>query len=242
MTAIESSLRVSIVVPVYNEEGSLDPLYRELDAALGGVEGGCEFIFVDDGSVDGSAQKIAELAEKDPRVRPIALEGNHGQSAAFDAGFRAARGEFTVTLDADLQNDPQDIPRLLAETDHADVVNGVRVNRRDTWVRRISSKLANGFRNRMTGETVTDVGCSLRAIRTSYLRRLKLYDGMHRFLPTLLKMEGARLVEIPVSHRPRRFGESKYGIRNRLFVGFVDVFAVRWMQRRAIRYRLREKP
>ena len=129
---------------------------------------------------------------------------------------------------------------LLERLDRADVVNGVRVDRRDVWWRRAASRLANGFRNWATGERVSDVGCSLRAMRTSYLRRVKLYRGLHRFLPTLLRIEGARVIEIPVSHHPRRRGRSKYGIFDRLFVGLVDVFVVRWMQRRALRDRARE--
>jgi glycosyltransferase involved in cell wall biosynthesis len=170
----------------------------------------------------------------------IRFDANHGQSAALDAGFRALRGEITVTLDADLQNDPADIPRLLEALDRADLVNGVRIKRRDSLVRKISSRVANGFRNWATRESVTDVGCSLRAMRSSYLREVKLYRGMHRFLPTLLRMEGATVTEVPVNHRMRRHGVSKYGISNRLFVGIVDVFAVRWMQNRVLRYRIEE--
>ncbi len=233
-------LQLSIVVPVHDEEDSLETLYRELDAALAGIAGGIELVFVDDGSRDATPRRLRQLAEKDSRVRVLRLDGQHGQTAALEAGFRAVRGEVTVTLDADLQNDPADIPRLLAHLDRADVVNGVRVGRRDTWLRRIASRIGNGFRNRVTGESVTDVGCSLRAMRTGYLRRVKLYRGMHRFLPTLLRLEGARGVEIPVSHRPRIHGRSKYGILDRLFVGLEDVFAVRWMQRRALRYRVEE--
>ena len=210
---MDSGIHLSVVVPVYDEVDNLEPLHREIDAALAGVEGGVEFIYVD---------------------------GNHGQSAALDAGFRAAAGEFTVTLDADLQNDPADIPRLLEALDRADVVNGVRMERRDSWVRKSSSRVANGFRNWVTRESVTDVGCSLRVMRSSYLRRVKLYRGLHRFLPTLLRMEGATVVEVPVNHRSRRHGVSKYGISNRLFVGIVDVFAVRWMQSRALRYRIKD--
>jgi len=195
---------------------------------------------VDDGSRDGSDERLLELAKRDQRVHPIRFDGHQGQSAALDAGFRAARGEVTAMLDADLQNDPADIPRLLEALDRADVVNGVRVDRRDSWVRKISSWIANGFRNWVTRESVTDVGCALRVMRSSYLRKLKLYHGMHRFLPTLLRMEGARVIEVPVNHRPRRHGVSKYGISNRLFVGLVDVFAVRWMQSRAVRYRIKE--
>jgi glycosyltransferase involved in cell wall biosynthesis len=231
---------LSVVVPVHDEVDSIEPLHRELDAALASIPGGVEIVLVDDGSRDGSLARMRELATKDPRVRVIALERNHGQTAALEAGFRAARGQVTATLDADLQNDPADLPRLLAHLDRADVVNGVRAGRRDGRVRRWSSRIANAFRNWATHESVTDVGCSLRVMRTSYLRRVKLYRGMHRFLPTLLRMEGARVIELPVSHRPRRYGRSKYGIGNRLFVGLVDVLAVRWMQSRQLRYRVRE--
>jgi dolichol-phosphate mannosyltransferase len=183
---------------------------------------------------------LQDLAGKDPRCRVIALETNSGQSAALDAGFRAVRGELVVSMDGDLQNDPADIPRLLAELERADVVNGVRIERVDSLLRRLSSRIANGIRNWATGETVTDVGCSLRAMRSDQLRRIKLYRGMHRFLPTLLRMEGARVVEIPVSHRARRHGRSSYGVANRAWVGLVDLIAVRWMQSRALRYRVRD--
>ena len=227
---------LSVVVPLYDERDSLTPLYRELDAAVGQWPGGIELVFVDDGSRDGSAAVLAELASKDPRVRVVTLAVNAGQSAALDAGFRAARGDIVATLDADLQNDPADLRRLLGYIGEADVINGVRAERHDTWVRRVSSRVANGVRNRVTGESVTDVGCSLRVMRATYLRRVKLYRGLHRFLPTLLAIEGARVMEVPVTHRPRRYGRSKYGIGNRLFVGIVDLLAVRWMQSRALRY------
>jgi dolichol-phosphate mannosyltransferase len=227
------------VVPVFDERDNLEPLQKELDEALAEVKGGVEFVYVDDGSRDGSAAVLAGLAARDPRVRVLHLAENCGQTAAFAAGFEAARGEVVATLDADLQNDPADLPRLLAALDRADVVNGVRQGRQDGFVRKASSRIANGFRNWATHERVTDVGCSLRAMRASFLRRVKLHRGMHRFLPTLLRMEGARVVELPVRHRPRRHGRSKYGIANRLFVGFADVFAVRWMQKRQLRWRLR---
>jgi dolichol-phosphate mannosyltransferase len=231
---------VSVVIPVYDEEDSLLPLHRELDAALASLDGGVEIIFVDDGSRDATLALLRDLEGKDERVRVVALESNCGQSAALDAGFRAVRAELTVTLDGDLQNDPADIPKLLAHLYEADVVNGVRVDRCDAWLRIISSQIANSVRNRVTGESVTDVGCSLRVMRTRYLRRIKMFRGMHRFLPTLLALEGARVIEIPVSHRPRRYGRSKYGIRNRLLTGLVDLLAVRWMKKRALRYRVRD--
>jgi dolichol-phosphate mannosyltransferase len=232
---------LSVVVPVYDEADSLEGLHRELDAALAGVAGGVELIFVDDGSRDDSRARLRGLRAKDPRIRVLVLDRNHGQTAALDAGFRAARGEVVATLDGDGQNDPADLPRLLARLDEADVVNGVRLERRDDWLRRASSRIANGVRNAATGETVTDVGCSLRVMRAAPLRRVKLWRGMHRFLPTLLRLEGARVVEVPVAHRPRRHGVSKYGIRNRLWAGLVDLVAMRWMQSRALRYEVREE-
>jgi glycosyltransferase involved in cell wall biosynthesis len=229
---------LAVVVPVFDEQESLRTLHLELDAALGALDGGIEILFVDDGSRDESPAVLREIAQKDPRVRLILLDGHHGQSAALDAGFRAVRAPITVTLDADLQNDPADIPALLACLDRADVVNGVRARRRDSLLRIVSSRVANAVRNRLTGASVSDVGCSLRVMRTRHLRRVKLYRGLHRFLPTLLALEGARVVEIPVSHRPRRYGRSKYGIRDRLFVGLLDLAAVCWMKRRAFRYRV----
>lgn len=230
---------LSVVVPIHDEIESIPTLHAELSTVLKGYPGGVEMILVDDGSTDGSLSLLRSLAQQDATLRILALDGNHGQSAALAAGFEAARGPVIVTLDADLQNDPADIPKLLGLLDRADVVNGVRVGRKEGFTRRASSRIANGFRNWMTEETVTDVGCSLRAMRTEYVRRVKPFRGMHRFLPTLLRLEGARVIEVPVNHRPRRFGTSKYGISNRLFSGFVDVLGVRWMQRRALRWRER---
>ncbi len=231
---------LSVVIPVFDERESLEPLHRELDAALAGLPGGVEILFVDDGSRDGSRDHMLELAGKDPRVRVLALDRNRGQSAALAAGFAAARGEVIATLDADLQNDPADIPRLLPALDRADVVNGIRVHRNDSWWRRASSRVANGVRNWVTGESVTDVGCSLRVMRREFVARVRPFRGMHRFLPTLLRIEGARVIEQPVNHRGRRYGVSKYGVRNRLWVTLVDLLGVRWLQRRALDPRVEE--
>ncbi len=225
-----SDPQLSIVIPIFDEEDSIAPLYREIDAALAPWGDGFEIVLVDDGSGDGSPAILRELAEKDERVRVLTLEGRQGQSAALDAGFRAVRAPITVTLDADLQNDPADIPRLVeCLGDDVDVVNGVRRDRCDTRWKIFTSRVANAVRNWLTGESVTDVGCSLRVMRTSFLRRIRLTRGLHRFLPTLLRLEGARIVEVSVSHRPRRYGRSKYGTRNRVFAGIVDLLAVRRM-------------
>ncbi len=225
-----------MVIPVFDEAESLDPLYGELVDALEKIDEESEIVFVDDGSRDDSLRILLTLEAKDPRVRVVALDANAGQSAALDAGFRAASGEVIATLDADLQNDPADIVRLLPLLDEADVVNGIRTPRNDSLSRRLASRVANAVRNRVTGLEVSDIGCSLRVMRTRFVRRIKLYNGLHRFLPTLLAMEGARLCEVEVSHRPRRHGVSKYGIGNRLFVSVGDLMAVYWMQRRALRY------
>jgi len=229
-----SQPEVSIVVPAYNEEESVPVLAREIREALTGAGIPYEVLFVDDGSTDSTPEVLARLAAEDPAIRALRQRPNQGQSAALAAGWRAARSPVVVTLDADLQNDPADIPRLLEALAGHDVVSGIRTKRQDTWVRRLSSRIANGVRNRLTGESVADVGCTLRACRTEFLRELPMFTGMHRFLPTLLKLAGARITEIPVGHRPRRFGTTKYGIQNRLWRGLVDLMAVRWMQKRWI--------
>ncbi len=224
---------VSVVIPVFDEEGSLEILHAELDKAFSAVAGGSEFIFVDDASRDRSLSVLRHLEGKDDRMRVISLARRGGQSAALDAGFRAARGSIIAMLDADLQNDPADLPRLLGHLGRADVVNGIRVERQDPWLRRVSSRIANALRNRITGASVRDVGCSIRVMRAEFVKRVDLYRGMHRFLPTLLAMQGARLVEVPVAHRPRRFGSSKYRIGNRLPEALIDLFAVWRMKRRS---------
>ena len=232
---------LSVVIPVYNEEENLSILAAEVQGALQAIGLPYEVIFVDDGSTDGGPAILRRLAREDPAVRIVRQRRNSGQSAALAAGFRFARGGIVVTLDADLQNDPADIPRLLERLDAYDVVCGVRVNRQDTWVRQVSSRIANGVRNRVTRDAVTDVGCTLRACRAEYLRRLPMFTGMHRFLPTLLKMEGARVTEVPVHHRPRLHGQPKYTIRNRIWRALADLFAVRWMQKRWLDRRLSEE-
>ncbi len=233
--------RVSLVIPVFDEEENLPQLAAEIRAALAPGGESYEVLFVDDGSRDASLAVLRRLAAADRRLRVLHLRRNSGQSAAFAAGFRQARGEVVVTLDADLQNDPADIPRLVAELADCDVVCGVRARRRDSWVRKMSSRVANAVRNRLTRESIQDVGCSLRACRSEFVRELPMFTGMHRFLPTLLRLQGAaRVKEVPVAHRPRLHGQAKYGIRNRLFRALADLFAVRWMQRRWIDRRLVE--
>jgi dolichol-phosphate mannosyltransferase len=232
---------ISVVIPVYNEEESLPVLAGEIRQAMQPLGRPYEVLFVDDGSTDGSLAVLLDLARSDRAVRIIRQRRNAGQSAAMDAGFRHARGAVVVTLDADLQNDPADIPLLLDRLADCDVVCGVRARRRDSWVRRLSSGIANAVRNRLTAESVTDVGCTLKAFRADHLRRIAAWNGMHRFLPTLLRMEGARVAEVDVRHRPRRFGEPKYNIRKRVFRATADLFGVRWMRSRWIDRRQAEE-
>ena len=195
-----------------------------------------ELIVVDDGSEDQTMRVLQELSCKHPEVRVIRFRRNAGQSAALDAGFKHARGRVVVTLDADLQNDPQDIPILLEKLQDYDVVCGIRQGRQDTWLRRMSSRIANGVRRRVLHDDIADVGCSLRAYRRQCLASIKLYNGMHRFLPVLLHIEGFRIGQTPVRHHPRRHGHSKYNVRNRAWRALMDLWAVRWMQRRQLRY------
>jgi len=225
---------LSIVVPVHNEEQNIRPLLEEIGQALTGLR--AEFIFVDDGSTDGTLNQLKQAARGDQRVRVAHFRRNLGQTAAMAAGFRLARGEAVVTIDGDLQNDPADVPALVALLKDWDVVCGVRLKRRDTWLKRISSRIANGFRNWATGDNIVDTGCTLKAFRRHWLQNLDLYRGMHRFLPTLLKMRGARVTQVPVRHRPRRAGKTHYGTWGRMVKGLADVWAVRWMQRNYVDY------
>ena len=211
-------------------------LQTEMHAALRGLD--YEIIFVDDGSVDRTAERIKPA----PNVRTIRFEKNAGQSAAIYAGLMAARGATAVVIDGDLQNDPADIPRLLAEVARgADLVCGYRVKRQDTLVKRLTSRIANTVRSRYTKDGVRDTGCTLKAMRRECLSALVPFKGMHRFIPALVKAAGYRLVEIPVNHRPRRFGQSKYSLGNRVLRATVDMFGVRWLLSRRLNYTIREK-
>jgi dolichol-phosphate mannosyltransferase len=225
---------LSVVVPLFNEEQNVPILQAELAAALAGIDH--EIIFVDDGSIDSTSARIV----REPHVRLLQFERNAGQSAAMFAGLNAARGAVAVLLDGDLQNDPADIPRLVAEIDRgADLVCGYRAQRKDTLVKRITSRIANFVRSRFTKDGVRDTGCTLKAMRRECISTLVPFKGMHRFIPALVKGAGYRLVEIPVNHRPRKFGESKYGLGNRAVRATVDMFGVRWLLSRRLNYRER---
>lgn len=222
----------SLVIPVYNEAACIAVLATEIEQALAGRCWEC--LWVDDASTDGTRVILRELASRDSRHRVVAMRGNSGQSAALLAGFRQAKGAVLGTLDGDGQNNPADLAAMLDLLDQADVdlVNGRRMQRRDTWLRRFSSRVANGYRNALTGESVNDVGCAIRVFRRECVQQLPHFKGMHRFLPTLIRLGGYRFAELPVTHRPREQGTSKYGIHNRLWVGLVDTFGVMWLMRR----------
>ena len=236
MTQTKSSPEISVVVPLFNEEESIAIFQTELSAALSGLD--YEVVFVDDGSVDRTAERI----ETAPNIRLIRFEKNSGQSAAIYAGLIAARGGTVVIIDGDLQNDPADIPKLLAEIARgADLVCGYRIKRRDTVIKRLTSRIANAVRSRYTKDGVRDTGCTLKAMQRECVSALFPFKGMHRFIPALVKAAGYRLVEIPVNHRPRRFGQSKYGLGNRALRATIDMFGVRWLLSRRLNYKIHEK-
>jgi len=236
MNEVTSSPAFSVVVPLYNEEANLPILQEELRVKLSGLD--YEIIFADDGSVDRTAERI----ETAPNIRLIRFEKNSGQSAAIYAGLTAARGATVVIIDGDLQNDPADIPKLLAEIARgADLVCGYRLKRQDTVAKRLTSRIANAVRSRYTKDGVRDTGCTLKAMRRECVSALFPFKGMHRFIPALVKAAGYRLVEIPVNHRPRRFGQSKYGLGNRALRATIDMFGVRWLLSRRLNYKIREK-
>jgi dolichol-phosphate mannosyltransferase len=225
---------VSVVVPLFNEEENMSILQTELRGALAGRD--YEIIFVDDGSTDRTRERI----EAAPNVRVIRFAKNAGQSAAMYAGLQAARGAIAVLIDGDLQNDPADIPRLLDEISRgADLVCGYRAERKDTLMKRLTSQVANFVRSRFTKDYVRDTGCTLKAMRRDCIAFLVPFKGMHRFIPALVKGAGYRLVEVPVHHRPRRFGQSKYGLGNRAVRATIDMFGVRWLLSRRLNYKLR---
>jgi dolichol-phosphate mannosyltransferase len=231
---------VTVVVPAHNEAENLPTLIAELLAAEALDGRRFEILVIDDASSDATPAVLADLAARHPQVVVRRMQWQSGQSAALAAGFDEARGEIVVTIDADLQNDPADIPKLLSALDSevAECAIGWRRDRRDPWTKKIVSKIANGVRNWATGENVRDTGCGLKAFRAEVLKDMPRFNGMHRFFPTLAKLHGARVMELPVNHRPRTRGKTHYTMFNRFLRPMQDLLAVRWLQRRALRYQL----
>ena len=220
-------MKLSIILPVYNEEGNLNELYRELKAALTNIQ--AEIIAVNDGSTDGSRAVLENLAKEDKSLKVINLSRNYGQTAALSAGFDKATGEILIPMDADLQNDPADIPRFLAEIDKGfDVVAGWRKERKDNWLRRCPSFLANKLISKITGIKLHDYGCTMKAYKKKIVQEVRFYGEMHRFMPALVAWHGAKITEIVVNHRSRRHGESKYGI-TRTFRVVLDLLTVKFL-------------
>jgi dolichol-phosphate mannosyltransferase len=240
----ETQPEISLVIPCYNEQDNLRALIAAIHAAVEPLKLSYEVVITDDCSSDKSWEILKELAAADPRLRPQRFAFNCGESAASWAGMKAARGRYIVTVDADLQNDPKDLPGFLEALKKFDCVCGTRVATRgqgDNFVRIASSRIANWVRNKLSGEQISDAGCTYRAFKRECIENLKFFKGMHRFLPTLFKIEGFTVTEIAVSNNPRFAGQSHYGVWNRLFASFYDLLAVRWMKKRMFRYQIAEK-
>jgi glycosyltransferase involved in cell wall biosynthesis len=239
MTAPE----LSVVIPCHNEAENLRPLLAAIHAALDPLGFEYEVVITDDCSTDDSWRVLQDLSTSDPRLRAQRFKFNCGESAASWAGMQIARGRSIATLDADLQNDPKDLPAMMKALRDFDCVCGTRVETRgegDSWLRIASSRIANSVRNKLSGENISDAGCTYRVFKRECISGVKFFNGAHRFLPTLIKLEGFTVTEVPVSNNPRYAGKSHYGVWNRLFKSFRDLLAVRWMKSRRLRYEIGE--
>lgn len=234
-------LKYSVVIPLKNEEENIADLVNELEPVMNSLNQPWELICIDDGSTDQTLNVLKNLRKEKKYLKTLVFSQNFGQSSAFDAGFKAAIGEFVITLDGDRQNDPADIPKLLESIESADLVCGHRVNRKDPISKKITSRFANAIRGLICEDNVNDTGCSLKVYRTSCLKKIKMFNGMHRFLPALFKIEGFRIKEVPVNHRERTFGTTKYNFFNRSFNTISDMFAVRWMKKRHLNYQIKKE-
>ena len=232
---------LSIIIPVKNERDNIQPLIREIASAIQSLNKEYEIIFVDDGSKDGSLDEMIKMKKEFPQIRILKFDKNYGQTSGLDAGIRNAKGEIISMLDGDMQNDANDILKLLDELKDCDMVVGIRQKRQDNFIKKISSKIANSVRNKFTNDDIIDTGCPLKVFKKECFDKVKLFTGLHRFLPTLVKLEGYRVKQIPVRHLPRLRGKTKYNIRNRLFKSLRDLFAVRWMQRRYLHYKIEKE-
>ncbi len=244
MNANATGLRFSLVVPIYNEQENVATLLAEVGEVLT-PHGPFEVVVVDDGSRDRSLECMRSWKREHGAtwLRIVTLERNAGQSAAVMAGAEQARADVVATIDGDMQNDPRDIPAMLArvEAGECDAVVGVRRKRRDTWTRRVSSRIGNAVRNWLTGDRVTDAACGIKVIRRRYFVRAPQFVGMHRFMATLVRYQGGRVVEVDVNHRPRAAGTAKYGIGNRIWRGLRDCMAMRWLRTRILAHQVKEE-
>lgn len=234
-------MKISFVIPIYNEEENIPKLIEEIQSVAPALSEDHEILLVDDCSTDRSLEIIRTLSETIETLHYLSFAQNCGQSAALYAGFQAASGDVIITMDADLQNDPADLPQMMKHYGEFDMINGWRFDRQDTWSKKIASKIGNGFRNWLTKETIHDTGCSLKIMNAELLKKIRMYKGLHRFLPTLMRLEGAKIIEVKVNHRQRLFGESKYTNFRRGIEGFYDVIAMRWMQSRHLKIEVKEK-
>ncbi len=227
---------ISVVVPFYNEEENIEPLYEQLNRVLSSLNRKHEIIFVDDGSTDSTFRNMLKMGEKDERVKIIKFRKNFGQSAALKAGFDHAKGDFIISMDGDMQNDPSDIPLLLEkiENEDYDVVCGWRADRKDPLLKKASSRLANVMRRNITGEFIHDSGCTFRAYRNGCVKSLDLYGETHRYIPAMLLWRGYRIGEVKVRHNPRKYGTTKYGWQ-RIFKGFLDLIVISFWQKYSVR-------
>ncbi|MBM7568622.1 glycosyltransferase family 2 protein [Paenibacillus sacheonensis] len=232
-------VKLSIVAPIYNEEENILLLHEAITNAVTGKVESYEIVLVNDGSRDRSASILTELAERDPAVKVIHFTKNCGQTAAIYAGMKESKGELVALIDADLQTDPRDIFKLMPYIPNMDFVNGKRVKRQDNIVKKVSSRVGNGVRNWLTGDEIYDTGCPMKLMKREVADSYYLYEGMHRFLPTLAKINGFKVIEIAVSHHERQHGVSKYGVFNRAFVGLMDAIVIGWLRKRVIRYQIR---
>lgn len=234
-------IKYSIVIPLKNEEKNIGPLLDEIEPVMQSLGETWEILCIEDGSTDETLKVLQELSSIKPYLKILIFSSNFGQSSAFDAGFKAAQGDFIITLDGDRQNDPADIPLLIALAQEYDLVCGIRVQRKDHFIKKITSFLANIIRSYVCGDGVKDTGCSLKIYRKSCLQHIKMYEGMHRFLPALFQIEGFRIIETPVNHRPRIEGKTKYTLFNRSFNTIIDMLAVRWMKKRHLNYTIKRR-
>lgn len=235
------SVKYSIVIPIKDEEQNIPALLSEVEVAMKSLGEPWELICIDDGSKDKSLKMLIEAKTSHPQLKTLAFKKNFGQSSAFDAGFKAASGDYIITLDGDLQNDPADIPLLLSEIKDNDMICGWRHLRKDTLFKRVISKFSNVARSRLCKDQIHDSGCSLKVFKKSSLDQIRLYHGMHRFFPALFKLEGFSVIEVKVNHRPRTSGKSKYHFFNRSIGPFIDMFVVYWMRKRKLQYEINKE-